>query len=83
MGWDTFRWVEQFFGKSFSVVGFASGSNFKCAGFFPRGLFLVLVVWALSFKGLVQRIFFWLFPPVNLLCRAVEYPVLFRSGGVY
>ena len=56
MGWDTFRWVEQFFGKSFSVVGFASGSNFKCAGFFPRGLFLVLVVWALSFKGLVQKI---------------------------
>ena len=34
-------------------------------------------------QGLISEDFFWLFPPVNLLCRAVEYPVLFRSGGVY
>ena len=54
MGWDTYRWVEQFFSRSFSVDSFAYS---KCVGFFPRGLFPVLVVWALSFKGLVQRIF--------------------------
>ena len=34
--WDTFRWAEQVSGKSFSVDGFASGSNSKCARFFSK-----------------------------------------------
>ena len=75
MGWAVL-------GKSFSVVGFASGSNFKCVGFFPRGVFLVLVVWALSFKGLVQRIFSGCF--LLWICFAGQWsiPALFRSSGV-
>ena len=80
--WGTFRWAEQFFGKPFSVDGFASGSNSKCAGFFPKRFIPGTSGVDFFMQELSSEDFFWLFPPVNLLCKTVEHPALFRSSDV-
>ena len=82
MDWGTFRWAEQFFGKPFSVDGFASGSNSKCAGFFPKRFIPGTSGVDFFMQELSSEDFFWLFPPVNLLCKTVEHPALFRSSDV-
>ena len=82
MHWDTFRWAEQVFGKSFSVDGFASGSNSKCARFFSKRFTPGTGGVDFFMQELSSEDFFWLFPPVNLLCKTVEHLALFRASIV-
>jgi len=65
----------------FSVYGFASGSNSKCARFFKR---FTLGTGGVDFfmQELSSEDFFWLFLPVNLLCKTVEHLALFRTSSV-
>ena len=69
-------------GKSFSVYGFASGSNSKCARFFPKRFTLGTGGLDFFLQELSLEDFFWLFLPVNLLCKTVEHLALFRTSGV-
>ena len=70
------------FGKYFSVDGFASGSNSKCARFFSKRFTSGTGGVDFFMQELSSEDFFWLFPTVNLLCKAVEHLVLFRTSGV-
>ena len=69
-------------GKSFSVDSFASGSNSKCARFFSKRFTSGTGGVDFFMQELSSEDFFWLFPTVNLLCKAVEHLVLFRTSGV-
>ena len=69
-------------GKSFSVDGFASGSNSKCARFFSKRFTLGTGGVDFFMQELSSEDFFWLFLPVNLLCKTVEHLALFRTSGV-
>ena len=66
----------------FSVCGFASGSNSKCARFFPKRFTLGTGGVDFFMQELSSEDFFWLFLPVNLLCKTVEHLALFRTSGV-
>ena len=69
-------------GKSFTVYGFASGSNSKCARFFSKRFTSGTGGVDFFMQELSSEDFFWLFPPVNLLCKTVEHLALFRTSGV-
>ena len=69
-------------GKSFSVDGFASGSISKCARFFSKRFTPGTGGVDFFMQELSSEDFFWLFPPVNLLCKTVEHLALFRTSGV-
>ena len=69
-------------GKPFSVYGFASGSNSKCARFFSKRFTPGTGGVDFLMQELSSEDFFWLFPPVNLLCKTVEHLALFRTSGV-
>ena len=66
----------------FFVCGFASGSNSKCARFFPKRFTLGTGGVDFFMQELSSEDFFWLFLPVNLLCKTVEHLALFRTSGV-
>ena len=66
----------------FSVYGFASGSNSKCARFFSKRFTPGTGGVDFFMQELSSEDFFWLFPPVNLLCKTVEHLALFRASGV-
>ena len=69
-------------GNCFSVDGFASGSISKCARFFSKRFTPGTGGVDFFMHELSSEDFFWLFPPVNLLCKTVEHLALFRSSGV-
>ena len=66
----------------FSVDGFASGNISKCARFFSKRFTPGTGGVDFFMHELSSEDFFWLFPPVNLLCKTVEHlafsePVVF------
>ena len=69
-------------GNCFSVDGFASGNISKCARFFSKRFTPCTGGVDFFMHELSSEDFFWLFPPVNLLCKTVEHLALFRTSGV-
>ena len=69
-------------GKSFSVYGFASGSNSKCARFFSKMFTPVTGGVDFFMQKISSEAFFWLFPLVNLICKIVEHLALLIATGV-
>ena len=69
-------------GNCFSVDGFASGNISKCARFFSKRFTPCTGGVDFFMHELSSEDFFWLFPPVNLLCKTVEHLALFRTSSV-
>ena len=70
-------------GNCFSVDGFASGSISKCARFFSKRFTPGTGGVDFFMHELSSEDFFWLFLPVNLLCKTVEHLALFRTSSVF
>ena len=77
----TFQEAEYKFG-AFTVDGFASSGNAKCSTFFSRRDVPGSAGVDFFMQTLKMSEFYWLFPPISMLCQAVEHLAVHKAKGV-
>ena len=77
----TFQEAERKFG-SFTVDGFASSGNAKCSTFFSRRDVPGSAGVDFFMQTLKPSEFYWLFPPISMVCQAIEHLAIHKARGV-